>query len=84
MAKLSILGYAAMIFALIVSTLYMYGFIPKDPLSLSLSLFPIWLWGLTAIFLLWTRELDGLLLSTGFIVFTIFVSLAIFYTNYLI
>ena len=81
MAKLSVLGYAAMVFALIISTLYIYRFIPKDPLSITLSLTPIWIWGLTAVILLWTRELDGLLLSTGFIVFTIFASLAIFFTG---
>jgi len=84
MAKLTIIGYVAMVFALIVSTLFMYGFIPMDPLSLTLSLFPIWVWGLTSIFLLWTKELDGLLLSTGFITFSIFVSLVIFYASYLV
>ena len=83
MTKLSTLGYAAMVLALIISTLYLYGFIPMDPLSLTLSLTPVWIWGLTAIFLLWTREMDGLLLATGFITFTIFVSLILFFTSYI-
>jgi len=84
MSKLSMFGYGTMVFALIVSTLYVYGFIPKDPVSLSLALTPLWMWGLTSIFLLWTREMDGLLLSTGFITFTIFVSLILFFTSYLV
>lgn len=80
MEKIAILGYAFMVFTLIISTLFIYGFIVIEVISVWVSLIPMWIWGVTAIYLLMKGKLDGLLLSSGFIVFTLFVASVIYYS----
>jgi len=80
MEKIAILGYAFMVFTLINSTLLVYGFIVIDFVSICVSLIPMWIWGLIAIYLVLKGKLDGLLLSTGFIIFTMFVASVVFST----
>ena len=79
MGKIAIIGYACMIFTLVVSILFIYGFIATDIVSMVISIVPMWLWGILSIYLLWKREIDGLLLSTGFITFTMLVTFIIYY-----
>jgi len=84
MEKIAILGYAFMVFTLINSTLFIYGFIVIDLVSVWVSLIPVWIWGITAIYLVMKGKLDGLLLSTGFIIFTMFVASVVYYSLLLI
>jgi len=80
MEKISIVGYAFMLFTLINSTLFIYGFVVMEVLSVVVSIIPIWMWGIMAIYLLMKGKLDGLLLSSGFIIFTMFVASVVFYS----
>jgi len=84
MEKTAILGYAFMVFTLINSTLFVYGFIVIDLVSVWVSLIPMWIWGITAVYLVMKGKLDGLLLSTGFIIFTMFVASVVYYSLLLV
>jgi len=84
MEKISILGYAFMVYTLINSTLLIYGFIVIETTSILVSIIPVWIWGITAVYLLMKGKLDGLLLSVGFIIFTLFVASVIYYSLLLI
>jgi hypothetical protein len=84
MEKIAILGYAFMVYTLINSTLFVYGFIFIEATSILISIIPVWIWGITAVYLLLKGKLDGLLLSTGFIIFTMFIASVVYYSLLLI
>jgi len=79
MENLAVFGYILMVFGIIYSILLITGVTAVNFDSIVVSIFLIWIWGLSSGYLLWKREIDGLFLSIGFITFTTCVALLIYY-----
>jgi len=69
--KKPLIGYIAMVLSIIYSTLFIYSFIRIDTISIVISSIFIWTWGGDAIYLIYKKNVHGMLLAAGFIFFTI-------------
>lgn len=79
MENLAIFGYVMMVFAIMHSILLIGRVAIVNFDTTLISIFLIWVWGLSSAYLLWKRKIDGLFLSVGFITFTMSVALLIYY-----
>jgi len=79
MENLAIFGYIMMAFTTIYSILLITDVTAVNFDSISVSVFLIWVWGVSSGYLLWKRVIDGLFLSVGFITFTTCAALLIYF-----